>query len=788
MVKWKYVLLATLILSGLFFRDIRTSGAIEETRLGTLVSSMQPGTWAELTDTMGFKAGRGYILDDETGNSTTSILEFADKAVWDTAGKRFLFYGAAHGFVPNKFVQYDEASDSWSELPPPPSEAGVGNGSHSYQHNAIDPARRAYFYIQRGQRAVEKLDLNDYKTWSTLPPNNVISTGQCCIAIEWFPDIDGLIWLASGERSTGGGLAVWKRATNRWQRLAENLPVGYISGFAVYDPVHKVVFFGGGYDHDSTSWDDSKVFYKVDAAGTVTRLPDSPVPLGVMLSVTTVDPVSGHLLAFAANRNFYTFDVTANVWMRQNAQTVPLYDMPWPGNDIYDIVATPIPNYGVTMFVKYTNPNYAKIYIYKHLAGKGIVETRPPSVSAFAQKCAQAGVLGCWPFDDPSELKYGWDNTSAALNQALAGKEWHALSNTRYTTEGNTIAIENASGSLAIPVIDTTVFNSGGGSLKFTIPSQSGPQSGWFQDNFNKVLGNPSVYIAPNSPLGNVIYYQFRLRLNEVMMSNVFHEYSAVFGYTLSTPAAGSTTLQNSYDGFTADMAGKKIELTGPHAASPWVKGIYTITSFVDARTVRLDRSPTPTAAAAQAAGIVEGSTTAGGWKTVIFFGNSPKGSSSSGIEVTMMNPRQVGIPVMYGQQGYDGYGYQDVRRCSWPILDPRVTHNPALYKEPPCKRFKANQWVELTGRIEVRGASNAPQSRVQLWVDGELAVDHDKAKINWGSGDGDGLGQFDLTPYHTRKDSTQVHATGYVWYDDMILSTRPIPMMNSSPVSRPVR
>jgi len=269
--------------------------------------------------------------------------------------------------------------------------------------------------------------------------------------------------------------------------------------------------------------------------------------------------------------------------------------------------------------------------------------------------------------------------------------------------------------------------------------------------------------------------------LNDVMMSNIFREYTAVYGYTLSTPAAGSTTLLNSYDGFTADMVGKKIELTGPYNASPWVKGIYSITSFVNPRTVILDRSPTPTAAADRAAGIVEGSSTGIGWKNVIFFGNSPKGASSSGMEVTMMNPRQIGIPAMYGQQGYDGYGYQDVRGCTWSKLDPLVTNNPALYTDPPCKRFKANDWVELTGRIEIRGAPNAPESRVQLWVDGELAIDYDKAKINWASGDGDGLGQFDLTPYHTRKDPTQVHATGILWYDDLIVSTQPIAMTNGT-------
>jgi hypothetical protein len=40
-------------------------------------------------------------------------------------------------------------------------------------------------------------------------------------------------------------------------------------------------------------------------------------------------------------------------------------------------------------------------------------------------------------------------------------------------------------------------------------------------------------------------------------------------------------------------------------------------------------------------------------------------------------------------------------------------------------------------------GSANAPSSRVQLWVDRQLVIDHKKAMINGGSSDGDGLGSF---------------------------------------------
>jgi hypothetical protein len=36
--------------------------------------------------------------------------------------------------------------------------------------------------------------------------------------------------------------------------------------------------------------------------------------------------------------------------------------------------------------------------------------------------------------------------------------------------------------------------------------------------------------------------------------------------------------------------------------------------------------------------------------------------------------------------------------------------------------------------------------------------------------------GKLILTPYHTGKDPTQRHPTGYVWYDELIISTSRIP------------
>ncbi len=171
-----------------------------------------------------------------------------------------------------------------------------------------------------------------------------------------------------------------------------------------------------------------------------------------------------------------------------------------------------------------------------------------------------------------------------------------------------------------------------------------------------------------------------------------------------------------------------------------------------------------------------------GGWKQMIWYGNPPNGASSSGVEVTHNNGWQRDVPQMYGQQGSDDYGIEDVAGCTFGKAgatasgwSSRPNYQPP--KNPTCKHYLQDTWMEFTGRIEIRGASNAQTSRVQLWVDGVLVIDYGQARIAWGGSDGDGFGSFMATPYHTNKDASQTHAVGFTWVDSIIVSTQPIPM-----------
>jgi hypothetical protein len=327
----------------------------------------------------------------------------------------------------------------------------------------------------------------------------------------------------------------------------------------------------------------------------------------------------------------------------------------------------------------------------------------------FATKCQGQGVINCWTFDDPSKLYYNWytDTACERLSSMFAYYTWGY----ERTPPGNATAAAQSGNRCMYPTLDTTVKHSGASALKFTIPTMSRDNSsGSFSEPFKRLPNNKFLYISPNSPDGNVLYFQFYQRFDANFLSI---DYQCKSG-------------------------------------------------------------------------------TCYGWKQIIWYGNAPHGSSSSTVEVTQNNGGQRGFPQMYGQQGHDPYGEQDVNGCTYAKAtsqggsgtgyDSRPNYSAPL--NPACVHFEPNRWMEFTGRIEVRGAANAPESRVQLWVDGQLVIDYGKAKINWDDatgGDGDGLGSFEITPFHTDKDETQNHPEGTTWYDDLIVSTQPIAMGNSA-------
>lgn len=350
----------------LFFAVTVFLSALTRAAAGTEMESragqMQPGEWRELV-TMNI----GATL--RASGASGFIFGYTDDIQWDPASRQLLFVGGDHNSL-MRFVTYSETSNTW-QIPLQPLWL-LGGTNHGYDHMAINPTA-GLFYVREGYHGDTLQRFNIASgVWSRLPENGLRESSQCCGGIDYFPELDGVVWAQGGETSSDGSVFLFKESTQKWSRLGRDLSMGPYHNFTEYNPVHKVMLFGGG--------NNSSQIYKLDGAGKITRLQDAPLELAIQATVITVDPGSGEYLVFAGGNVFYTYDVSADSWRRQSGST-PIFS-----EAVHGIVATPISNYGVNLFVTARTSPF-KVYLYKHSKGGGspVPDRSPPTTPGGVQ-------------------------------------------------------------------------------------------------------------------------------------------------------------------------------------------------------------------------------------------------------------------------------------------------------------------------------------------------------------------------------------------------------------------
>lgn len=207
-----------------------------------------------------------------------------------------------------------------------------------------------------------------------------ISSEHRLLAVNWFGlhlyDIDRKVWLPSVKTASGGKDAYqvmeyfperktfiyecnWGKDLRLWdiekkeERKLGSYPFG-IHGFMEYNPVHKVLIWGGG-DNDTN-------LYRMDASGTITKL--KPLPVGVSCCEAhkvICDPVSGEYLIQTSAPGtrepgmLYAFHPLRDEW-----REIP--DVKFPLG-----IGFGLNTYGVVMLCTYDRTKAAgRVFIYKH--------------------------------------------------------------------------------------------------------------------------------------------------------------------------------------------------------------------------------------------------------------------------------------------------------------------------------------------------------------------------------------------------------------------------------------
>lgn len=268
----------------------------------------------------------------------TNVLDYLDKAGWDTLNKQIRFFGQGH-YEDQRYIQYDEATDAWSVLADPPwDDGGSGQPSflgHGYQHNAIDPATGDVYYARFNSETIHRWTRST-DTWSTLTRP---ALGDITGAIEWLPEI-----------GTAGGLIChfgtscfrWDKAANSWSTPESGTLTGQsYHTVAVRSVPNGVVVFGGG--------NDSRNFWKIGASGGATAVDDCPIDAGIGTAVVTACPTSGDVIVIGSNSSCAALDVVAGTWTTFSLDaSAPSLGTIASGSRV---VATQWPEYGVISFL-----------------------------------------------------------------------------------------------------------------------------------------------------------------------------------------------------------------------------------------------------------------------------------------------------------------------------------------------------------------------------------------------------------------------------------------------------
>jgi len=400
------------------------SPAQSSTPLGALAAQMQPGTWAELNTT-----GLDALLPQP------NILNYSDEGVWDPVAREYYVYGACFqlascGAGGQIFGKYSASTNAWLRLPDPPFSIT----GHLYDHFAINPSARMLYYRRYGTPELHQYNIQT-GAWNRLPdiPSDVARGVNCCGALEYFPEMNGLVYF-EGDL---GDLGLFSFTTNQWVSLARSLTgFGWIHHFSEYSAKHKVVIFGGG-----EGGVDSRTVYRLDATGTVTRMQEAPVPLAIHQSIITTDPVSGNFLVFANDKQAYEYDPTG-AWTRLSIPTAPFFLIP-TDPAVTEVYAAPVSNHGVTMFVKYdaavSPPHH--VYLYKHFTGgpPPPSDAQPPTVPSnlTASTVSSSRIILSWTSSTDNVAVAGYrvfrDGTLAGTTSRNAYSDTGLSASTTYT-------------------------------------------------------------------------------------------------------------------------------------------------------------------------------------------------------------------------------------------------------------------------------------------------------------------------------------------------------------------
>lgn len=732
-----------------------TGGIASATELSDAAAQAQPGTFVQM-NVPGFDDSLLYW-------NGRHAFQYTDELKWDPVRREVLFTGAGH-LVQTRHLVYSESANQWTSSVPPTNITTT----HGYDHAAIDVANRKYYFRAFNERHFEILDL-DTGSWSR--GNRFGDVMQVAGGIAWFPELGRVIFVDDYQ-----GILSWNPENGNWSTLQANVSTGPYHNYAEYSPVHRVVIAGGG--------NDSRSVYRVNSNGSVTRMGDAPVDLGITATTITVDPVTGNFIVITIGGTAYEYEPISDTWTRLSISLPQMFTNRNGANGEWGLVATPIDTYGVILFAKYEGNN-SKMFVYRHSASSGTppppLPNPPPSVQlsaspgsvtsggsvtlnwsvANADNCAAGGawsgnknanggqeVISGLTTDSTFTLDCSgpggseMDSVTVTITGGGGGgsdadADWNARSTapgvlmaTRFDTQAEVDA--GKAGSMQGNVVwDNSIRTSGGGSLRFNLLNTDTTSSG----NWRRYLADDQRQFQP----GDEFYVQYRQYIPAYVIEHQWRGGQFSGNYAQGFKSSIISHFPNSNTDFEI-----VIQNTGQRG---YIQGYWQ-----------------------------DGRSSAVPWDRSI--STACNGSDFVHQPAIDNGPQNVGTPCENDRARYGGlYSYQ--ANLGGGRGEPDPLTGAFVYEK--------DQWITILQHVRISSSGyNATDNLVETWAarDGEdyilLMSDNN---VQFGNS-----GRFDalwLTPYRSQGQSDPNRQNTFTAYDEVIVSTEFIPAPGNSDMVR---
>lgn len=574
------VLCITLLLSG-------ATGAWASV-LSDLATPLAPGAFTQIPTASNSSYNRHsiqggiWVADEFSCGTGDFITQYATDAAFDPVNNVIRFMGQAHGnCTGGQFIQYAIATDTWSVLSWPSAFVGQFTGQCGggpcLQHademwNTVDPATGTHYIWYNGRT----LKYNPASTtWSAIGSSGSEPHQTATNTLEYFPEMgktvmcNGIYGCWSINTTTGsftyiaGGETCYSSCAGIQQIFTAG--DNQYNNQMVYVPQKHVLIFLIG----PSMW-------KIDAAGTFTKLANCPVTCSLTDSVPAVDPVSGELVLISqSNPHVWAYNLDSNQWRDTGISYPSMFLQGWQQGNGNMFVGASLSTYGVIWYGKYY-PGTAGVtngtWLYKHTISTP--DTTPPSapsgltatgvsssqinlswtastdnvgVTSYRVERGSAACTGFTEIATPSGTTFSDTGRTVATSYCYRVRAQDALvnlsgysSNVVGTTQAADTTAPTTPTNLVLTVISSSQIN-----LAWTVSTDAVGVTGYQVERcagsgcVNFVLvGSPSTNSLNNGGLSASTLYRYRVRATDAALN--LSGYSTIAQATTQAPAAGS--------------------------------------------------------------------------------------------------------------------------------------------------------------------------------------------------------------------------------------------------------